>query len=173
MNPRDLLVLCAAVALVVVGAIFIPASTRAADHNDPNPINSIFSDVALDPGDLYDFFGFPSPDETGGEKVVVALTFAPAPQAGVLDPDFLYRILIDPDPRANRPTKDPESWNLEDLLSYAKAVDDKFLQLEAAEIRITSAGEGQAKVQLLGFPGGDFAKTIAMNQVQTVESSGL
>ena len=145
-------------------------TANAADHNDPNPINSIFSDVPINPGDLYDFFGFPSADTTNGESVVVALTFAPAPSAGEFDPDFLYRILIDPDRRATRPTKDPMTWDVEDLLSYAKAVDDKFLRLKAAEIRITSASKGEAKVQFIGFPGGDFSKTIPMNQSTELES---
>ena len=47
----------------------------AADHNDPNAINSIFADISRSGADLYDLFGFPSDDKTGGEKVVVALTF--------------------------------------------------------------------------------------------------
>src|SRR3989442_1321481 len=57
----------------------------AADHNDPNAVNSIFSDVDVSAADLYDLFGFPSDDQAGGEKVVVALTFASVPRAGVFD----------------------------------------------------------------------------------------
>lgn len=53
------LLLALALPLVVPG---LPA--RAADHNDPNAVNSIFSDVPISPADLYDFFGFPG-DGTG------------------------------------------------------------------------------------------------------------
>ena len=62
-----------------------------ADHNDPNAINASFSDIDVSAADLYDIFGFPSDDVAGGEKVVIALTFAAVPQTGVLDPDLLYR----------------------------------------------------------------------------------
>src|SRR5437867_12926633 len=41
----------------------------AADHNDPNAINSIFSDIDANAADLYDLYGFPSDDAAGGEKV--------------------------------------------------------------------------------------------------------
>jgi hypothetical protein len=77
----------------IAGAAFIgiviPGMCMAADHNDPNAINSIFADVSLSAADLYDMFGFPSDDKTGGEKVVVALTFAPVPATGVFDTDLL------------------------------------------------------------------------------------
>ena len=48
-----------------------------ADHNDPNAVNSIFSDIDVSAADLYDIFGFPSEDSTGVERVVIALTFLP------------------------------------------------------------------------------------------------
>jgi hypothetical protein len=65
--------------------------------NDPNAVNSIFSDVDVSAADLYDIFGFPSPDTSGVEKIVIALTFSSAPEAGTLDPDMLYRVRIAPD----------------------------------------------------------------------------
>ena len=55
-----------------------------ADHNDPNAVNSIFSDIDVSAADLYDIFGFPSDDRAGGDKVVIALTFAAIPQADTL-----------------------------------------------------------------------------------------
>jgi hypothetical protein len=76
-----------------------------ADHNDPNAVNSIFSDIDHSPADLYDLFGFPSPDRDGGEKVAIALTFASVPEPGVLDSDMLYRVLIAAHPRVVWPTK--------------------------------------------------------------------
>ena len=72
-----------------------------ADHNDPNAVNSIFSDIEVSAADLYDIFGFPS-HSAPDEKVVIALTFAAVPKAGVLDSDMLYRILIAPDRRIVR-----------------------------------------------------------------------
>ena len=35
-----------------------------ADHNDPNAVNSIFSDIDVTAADLYDIFGFPSDDSS-------------------------------------------------------------------------------------------------------------
>ena len=157
-----------AIALLV--ALVASSPGPAADHNDPNPINSIFADVGLSPGDLYDFFGFPSDDAEGGEKVVVALTFAPAPSAGVFDPDMLYRILIDPDRRLVRPSLNPDSWSLDDLLDYAKAIDEKFVRMSPAELRITVDAQGKATVKFVGFPGGGFANVVDINQVQTIQS---
>src|SRR4029077_9103569 len=78
-------------------------SIAMADHNDPNAVNSIFSDIDHSPADLYDLFGFPSDDQTGGEKVVIALTFASVPEAGILDSDMLYRVLIAAHPRVVHP----------------------------------------------------------------------
>ena len=80
-----------------------------ADHNDPNAVNSIFSDIDVSAADLYDIFGFPSDDTSGNEKVVIALTFAAVPQAGLLDSDMLYRILIAPDRRVVRSAGDDAS----------------------------------------------------------------
>ena len=42
-----------------------------ADHNDPNSVNSIFSDIDISAADVYDMFGYPS-DATDEEKVVLA-----------------------------------------------------------------------------------------------------
>src|SRR5207245_2737652 len=80
-----------------------PAGSSAADHNDPNSINSIYSDIPVNAADLYDLFGFPSDDTAGGEKVVVALTFASIPKTGVFDTDMLYRIRFAPNPRVGPP----------------------------------------------------------------------
>ena len=95
-----------------------------ADHNDPNAVNSIFSDIDVSAADLYDLFGFPSDDTTGGEKVVIALTFASVPETGVFDTDMLYRIQISPDPRVVG-LGDSEH-NLKGLLRYFDALKEKF-----------------------------------------------
>ena len=34
-----------------------------ADHNDPNAVNSIFSDIDVSAADVYDMFGYPSDDQ--------------------------------------------------------------------------------------------------------------
>ena len=56
-----------------------------ADHNDPNAVNSIFSDIDVSAADLYDIFGFPSDGTSSDEKVVTALTFAAVQDTGLLD----------------------------------------------------------------------------------------
>ena len=40
-----------------------------ADHNDPNAVNSIFSDIDVSAADVYDLFGYPSPDTSEGVLV--------------------------------------------------------------------------------------------------------
>src|SRR5437588_9565050 len=106
-----------------------------ADHNDPNAVNSIFSDIDVSAADLYDIFGFPSADTSGGEKVVIALTFASVPEAGVLDSDMLYRIQIAPDRRVMRPGKQDHS--LDGLLRYFDGVKHRYLStLKPSEIRV-------------------------------------
>src|SRR5262249_43971566 len=90
-----------------------------ADHNDPNSLNPIFSAIDVSAADLYDIFGFPSPDRDGGEKVLIALTFAAVPKAGTLDPDLLYRIRIAPDRRI---TRDEDDQSLAGMLRYFDGV---------------------------------------------------
>ena len=67
-----------------------------ADHNDPNAVNSIFSDIDYSAADLYDLFGFPTHD---GRNALLALTFSSTPKAGELDGDLLYRLLVTSEPR--------------------------------------------------------------------------
>jgi hypothetical protein len=142
-----------------------------ADHNDPNAVNSIFSDIEVSSADLYDLFGFPSSDKTGGEKVVVALTFAAYPQAGVFDTDMLYRILMTAQPRVVWPPKGDRS--LETLGQYIGAVKDKYLgEIRPYEIRITVDKSQRATVRFMGFPGGSFKTTIDTNKVCTVQAEG-
>jgi len=153
--------------LAVSLGLLAPGLSLAADHNDPNAVNSIFADVNVSAADLYDMFGWPSDDKSGGEKVVLALTFASIPQAGVLDPDMLYRIRLDPDPRPTPPSKEDES--LETILKYADALAHKYVKLKPAEVRVTVDKGGQAHVTFIGFPkGGDFSKVIPTNTVETI-----
>ncbi len=141
----------------------------AADHNDPNAVNSIFSDIDVSAADLYDLFGWPSDDTSGGEKVVLALTFASVPKAGVFDTDMLYRIKIYANERAVPPLKDDHS--LESLLKYFDAVKDKYLHLKAAEVRVKVGQDDRAKVDFIDFPGGSFSQTIDTNKAVTVQSA--
>ncbi|TMC47832.1 MAG: DUF4331 domain-containing protein [Chloroflexi bacterium] len=142
-----------------------------ADHNDPNAVNTIFSDVEPSAADVYDLFGFPSPDVAGGEKVVVALTFASVPEAGTLDADLLYRIHFTAHPRVVAPTATEHS--LETILAYIEAVRDRYLgELRSSEVRVNVDAGGQGTVQFIGFPGGDFTTTVPTNQVTAVDSSG-
>jgi hypothetical protein len=142
-----------------------------ADHNDPNAVNSIFSDIDVSAADLYDIFGFPSDDTDGGEKVVIALTFAAVPQTGVLDTDMLYRILVAPDQRMLRSGKDDQS--LEGFLSYLNGVKNKYLStLNASEIRVTVDGANRGHIRFIGFHGESFAAGVNTNEVVTLRSPG-
>jgi hypothetical protein len=134
-----------------------------ADHNDPNAVNSIFSDVDVSAADLYDIFGFPSADRSGGEKVVIALTFASVPKAGELDPDMLYRIRIAPDRRVMRQAN--ESQSLEGLLKYVEGVKGKYESvLHPFEVRVSVSQDQKANVRFINFPGGSFSKVLETNQ---------
>ncbi len=142
-----------------------------ADHNDPNAVNSIFSDIEVSAADLYDIFGFPSDDVAGGEKVVIALTFASVPQAGTLDPDLLYRIRIASDRRVIRPAK--EDHSLEGLLKYFAGLKDKYLStLKPSEVRVTIDASNRAHIRFINFPGGDFSQIIDTNKNVTLQSPG-
>ena len=150
-------------------SLFLSRTAPAADHNDPIAINSIFDQVPVNAADLYDLFGFPSDDKGGGEKVVIALTFASVPATGAFDPDLLYVIKIDADPRVGRPTTGDQSW--EAYLAYIKEVRERFLKLKASAIRVTVAQDGQATLNFLDFPGtGPFTRTVATNQVATIDT---
>lgn len=141
-----------------------------ADHNDPNAVNSIFSDVDVSAADLYDLFGYPSDDRSGGEKVVIALTFASVPETGVFDTDMLYRVRISSEPRVSRPAGEDRS--LKSLLRYFDALREKYFgPLGAAEIRVTVDQAGRAMVRFIDFPGGSFSTTVPTNEVVTIPSA--
>lgn len=138
----------------------------AADHNDPNSVNSIFSDVDVSAADLYDMFGWPSAD---GKNVILALTFASVPKAGVFDTDMLYRVHINANPRPAPPAPG-EDWNLDKLLAYGEAVRKKYLKLGGAEVRVRADESQMAHVDFIDFPSGTFSKTVPMNQPVTVNA---
>lgn len=162
--------LAAALLLGLAVSLLAGYPVEAADHNDPNAVNSIFSDVPISPADLYDFFGFPGDGTGEDETVVLALTFASIPQAGVLDPDFLYRVMISPGERVAPALGDDRS--LGTLLRYAKGIKRQYKRLDPAEIRVRVDGEQRVHATFLGFPGGTFARTLATNEVTTLEAPG-
>ena len=88
-----------------------------ADHNDPNAVNSIFSDIDVSAADLYDLFGFPSDDSAGGEKVVIALTFASVPQPVSSTPTCFTGSRSLPTPRVGRPARKTTTWKVADSIS--------------------------------------------------------
>jgi len=150
-------------ALTVVVAM-LGGLALAADHNDPNSINSIFSDIDVSAADLYDMFGWPSDD---GQNVILALTFASVPKTGVFDTDMLYRVNLVPNPRVARSA---EGWSLDDLIHYADAVKDKYLHLKGAEVRVKVTTGQQAVVDFIDFPSGSFSKTVPTNRVLNVDA---
>ena len=139
-----------------------------ADHNDPNAVNSAFSDIDVSAADLYDVFGFPSDDLTNGEAAVIALTFANVPGTGVFDTDMLYRVQMVAEPRVARQEKD---HSLETLLSYFTAVKDKYLGvLKPSEIRVKVDDAGTAHLSFLRFACGTFTTAIPTNTVETIRT---
>jgi len=140
-----------------------------ADHNDPNSVNSIFSDIDVSAADLYDLFGFPRGDKSGGERVYVALTFASVPEAGIFDTDMLYRIRMNPHARATRPSR--QEWSLDTLFNYFDAVKDTYLgEFTPAEIRVTVGEDQRARVNFMNFPGGSFSTVVDLNAVATIQT---
>ena len=140
-----------------------------ADHNDPNAVNSIFSDIDVSAADLYDMFGYPSDDTDGGEKVLIALTFAAVPQTGVFDTDMLYRINVSPQPRVVW----EGDWSFDALMDYVSAVKDRYLTgFHAAEIRVRVDQSQRARVTLTGFPGGDVDTVLDTNTNLEIETPG-
>jgi hypothetical protein len=138
-----------------------------ADHNDPNAVNSIFSDVDASAADVYDMFGFPGPDTSQGDRVVLALTFASVPEAGVLDPDLLYRLQLFSHPRAA--VLRDERRDLETLRQYIDGVRSTYFgAANAMEIRVTVDERGQATVAFHDFPGGSFSVTVPVGEVSTI-----
>ncbi|MEJ1962878.1 MAG: DUF4331 family protein [Gammaproteobacteria bacterium] len=156
-------------AAVLISATTVAASgtgVRAADHNDPNVINSIFSDVPISAADLYDIFGFPADNTGREERVVIALTFAAVPKAGEFDKDMLYRVRLYPGPRPVHPQAEDQS--LETMLGYVKDATEKYLHGHPAEIRVRAQADGRALVRFIGFPGGDFDKVLDFNRITPI-----
>ncbi len=141
-----------------------------ADHNDPNAVNSAFSDIDVSAADLYDLFGFPSNDTAGGEKARHRADFRLRSR--------YWRVSIATCCTAFRwwPSRASQArprtdHSLETLLKYFNAVKDKYLGLfKPSEIRVTVDPGGQAQVAFLRFPGGDFSTSIATNKVETIST---
>lgn len=137
-----------------------------ADHNDPNAVNSIFSDIDVSAADVYDLFGFPVDDTGDGEKVLVALTFASVPETGVFDSDMLYRLRITSHPR---PVWQDDDLSLPGLLRYFDAVKDRYLgHLRASEIRVVVDQDNRAKVDFIKLQEDSFSVVVETNQVVAV-----
>jgi len=139
-----------------------------ADHNDPNAVNTIFSDIDVSAADVYDMFGFPAGAAAGSESVVIALTFAAVPRAGVLDTDMLYRLQITAHPRP----VPPRDWSFGALTRYVDAVRQRYLgELRAAEIRVRANDAHTATIEFSGFPGGQsFQHVVELNAVSELKS---
>lgn len=141
----------------------------AADHNDPNAVNSIFSDIAPNAADLYGMFGYPSDDTSQGESVVIQLTFASVPKAGTFDKDMMYKIKLQPAQRIGSALKDD---SLEGMLNSLKVIKNSFFNFKASEIKVTFNDKNQAKVDFDGFPGGDFSEIVDTNKVINIDTPG-
>ncbi|GGL94913.1 hypothetical protein GCM10010129_43460 [Streptomyces fumigatiscleroticus] len=138
-----------------------------ADHNDPNSVNSIFADIDPSPADLYDMFGFPGPDPAH-ETVVVASTFASVPQAGELDPDLLYRMVVRPRRRAG---SWPHGFDLDGMIRYVDGVRRRLTSpQQTGDIRAWVDNQQTAHLTLTGFAGGDLSETVRTNTVSSLRT---
>ena len=138
-----------------------------ADHNDPNSVNSIFSDVEASPADLYDMFGFPAAEP---DTVVIASTFAAVPVAGTLDPDLLYRMRVH---ARERSSGWKGGFELSDLLHYVDGVKDRFASVfQPGDVRAWVDEAQTAHLTLRGFPGGDVDAEVSTNEVHVVTTDG-
>ncbi len=157
----------------VAGLLFgllLCTGSWGADHNDPNAVNSIFADISLSAADLYDLFGFPVDTGGGDERVVIALTFAAVPKAGVFDSDMLYRVRIYTTARSGWPAG--TDANLASILKYATAAHEKYVHAPAAEVRVKADRSGHARIDFIGFPGGTFSNTLELDKVATLAAPG-
>lgn len=140
---------------------------HAADHNDPNAVNSIYADVPIAGADLYDIFGYPSTDTSNGEAVVVQLTFAPIPKTGVFDPDLMYKIHM---AAAERPSDYKGDHTLEGMISYVDAIKENYLNFETGVIKVSFNDKNQARVDFIDFPEEDFYEIVETNKVINITS---
>jgi len=143
-----------------------------ADHNDPNAVNSIFSDIDVSAADLYDLFGWPADDDTDGDRVVVGLTFASTPEAGVLDPDMLYRILMTGHPRLDWDGSDDEGdGGLTSMLRHLQGLlENYFGNFDTPEVRAVVGADGrQVTLHFIDFPDGSF--TVEVETDRAVEAT--
>src|SRR5436309_13798843 len=98
MTLRRIVCVCFILCVAALSGTMLLNWSPAADHNDPNAVNSIFSDIDVSAADLYELFGWPSDDTSGGEKVGIGLTIASVPKAGVLDSALAHRLKLDGSP---------------------------------------------------------------------------
>lgn len=150
--------------LVLALGLLAFSSAQAADHNDPNAVNSIYADVPISGADLYDIFAYPA---TGTDNLIVQLTFAPLPKTGVFDQELLYKIYLDAAPRISDYAGDE---TLDGMIAHFEAIRHQFLDFKTAYIKVAFNDKNQAKVVFTGFPGGDFHQIVDTNQVVDIKT---
>lgn len=153
--------------LAIVAGLSLCHAVYAADHNDPNAVNSIYDDVPISGADLYDIFGYPSDDTSNGEAVVVQLTFAPIPKTGVFEKDLMYKIHLDASERIADYKGD---HSLEGMIKFLETAKEHYFDFDAAVIKVSFNDKNQARVDFIGFPGGDFYQIVDTNKVVNIQS---
>jgi hypothetical protein len=138
----------------------------AADHNDPNAVNSIYADVPLSGADLYDIFGYPG-NGADDETLVVQLTFAPMPKTGVFDRDLMYKIHLDAAPRISDYQHEE---SLEGMIKFFDAAKAQYFNFNTAEIKVSFNADNEARVDFSGFPGEDFYQIVETNKVIDIKT---
>jgi len=150
----------------VFATLVLGAAAEGSDHNDPNSMNPIFGDVPVNSADLTGIFGWPTND---GKNVILALPFAPVPATGSFDPQVLYRIRVNPEPRVG--TRSAET-TLDSLLDYAKRSAEDLFADTPFEVRVTFNNPHEAAVDFIDFPGGTFRKIVVTDEIYRFQLAG-
>lgn len=131
-------------------------SAFATDHNEPDSVNAIFSNVEPSSADVYGLFGYPVERPDGGQNLVVILTYSPEPGTGSFEPKVMHELSIATEKRgAVAPT-------IEDLIKSIK-------QPHPATIRVSyrnSNGKSKAFLQFKGFQFTDSVESIEVGPSQ-------
>ena len=131
-----------------------------ADHNDPNAVNSIFSDIDYSAADLYDLFGFPT---AGGANVLLALTFASVPKPACWTRTCCTGFKYIPSARSVAAAGEYHRGNGAPLFrrrqrEISRRIEDRG---SAGDDRYSTTSHRE----FLGFPCGDFSTVVEFDKV--------
>ena len=123
---------------------------RAADHNDPNSVNSIFSDVPVSAADLYDMFGWPSDDKSRRRERRARAHLRLRPEGRRVRPPTCSTACASTPIRAS--AAGSRRGSRPSAAATATRWRRKYLQLEGAEVRVRADGGRQGARRLHRLP---------------------